>query len=56
MARGVRTLKPLYLRATGAFQDKGEKLVSERARLQAKVREMIERVVCVCSVVTWAPS
>lgn len=41
--RGLRTLKPLYLRATGAFQNTGSEVVLERARLQSKVRKLIEK-------------
>jgi anthranilate phosphoribosyltransferase len=41
IARGARTLKPLYLRATGAIHPESQELIEERARLQAKVRTMI---------------
>lgn len=43
IVRGIRTLKPLYLRATGAFQSTGSEVVLERTRLQHKVRKLIEK-------------
>ena len=36
IVRGLRTLKPLYLRATGAMQRRGEELVITRTSLQTK--------------------
>lgn len=43
IARGARTLKPLYLRATGAIHPESQELIEERARLQAKVRAMVSK-------------